>query len=453
MLIAAPRIHDADFFGELRAREFSRLDTLGETYLDYAGSALYGISQLRAHHALLECSVFGNPHSTHAASEASSHVIETARARVLEFFDVDTQTHDVCFTANTTAAIKLVAESYPFGPQAPLLLSADNHNSVNGMREYARRTGARVRYLPLDSTLRLIDPECVLAEESTNGGGLLAFPAQSNFSGVLHPAATLVAKAKSLGFDVLLDVADFVSGHALSLRACPADFAVLSFYKMFGFPTGVGALVARREALAKLRRPWFAGGTVDYVSVALEAHQLRPSHEGFEDGTASFLAIAALESGFKMLAEVGMTRLNAHIDRLTARFIVGVQALQHRNGEALAKIYGPGEMAQRGGAVAFNLRDAAGKPISYSVVEDRALTARVAVRGGCFCNPGAAEAAFAFDADRTRRCLERLGSDFSVPTFRECMGVEVGAVRLSPGLANNEADVDRALAVVASFLE
>jgi molybdenum cofactor sulfurtransferase len=35
----------------------------------------------------------------------------------------------------------------------------------------------------------------------------------------------------------------------------------VSFYKMFGYPTGVGALVVKKSFLAKLQRPWFAGGT------------------------------------------------------------------------------------------------------------------------------------------------------------------------------------------------
>src|SRR6185436_10573391 len=193
-------------------------------------------------------------------------IIDAARQMVLRFFDVDASTHDVIFTANTSAAIKLVAESYPFTSLTPCLLSADNHNSMNGIREYARRAVAPVRYLPLDGELRLQDPSSILAEEAKGYGGLLAFPAQSNFSGLHHPLS-LVAYAKSLGYDVLLDAAAYVPAHALSLRECPADFTALSFYKLFGYPTGLGALIARRDALARLRRPWFAGGTVAWASV------------------------------------------------------------------------------------------------------------------------------------------------------------------------------------------
>ena len=129
-------------FDALRESEFSRLDAQNHAYLDYAGSALYGESQLRAHHAMLSEGLFGNPHSDSGPSRASTEIIDAARRRVLQFLDVDESTHDVCFTANTSAAIKLVAESYPFQQQSTFLLSADNHNSVNGIREYARRAGA-----------------------------------------------------------------------------------------------------------------------------------------------------------------------------------------------------------------------------------------------------------------------------------------------------------------------
>src|SRR6185295_889963 len=328
--IAAP-VDARPSFAELREREFSRLDAQRCTYVDYTGSAVYGESQLRAHHDLLRGSLFGNPHSEHTPSRASAALIEEARATLLRFLGVDASTHAVCFTANTTAAIKLVAESYPFAPDTALLLSADNHNSVNGMREYARRADAPVRYLALDGELRLRDADAVLAEEACRGRGLLAFPAQSNFSGVRHPLA-LVGRAKALGFDVLLDAAAYVPSHALSLRDCPADYVALSFYKLFGYPTGLGALVATRDALDRLRRPWFAGGTVAYASVHADTHRLRIGPEGFEDGTQNFLGIAALAAGFALLDEIGMPRLTAHVQQLTEHFLGRLTKLRHGNG-------------------------------------------------------------------------------------------------------------------------
>jgi selenocysteine lyase/cysteine desulfurase len=437
-------------FAELRAREFSRLDTQRCTYVDYTGSALYAESQLRAHHHLLRKGLFGNPHSEHDPSHASTAVIDNARATLLRFLDVDAATHTVCFTANTSAAVKLVAESYPFAHDTPLLLSADNHNSVNGIREYARRAAAPVRYLQLDGELRLRDAGAVLAEEACRGRGLLAFPAQSNFSGVRHDLG-LVAHAKDLGYDVLLDAAAYLPSHALSLRDCPADFAALSFYKLFGYPTGLGALVARRDALERLQRPWFAGGTVTYASVHADVHRLRLGHEAFEDGTQNFLGIAALEPGFALLDRIGMGRLTAHVKALTGRFLRELTALRHENGSPLVQVYGPHDTTGRGGAVAFNVAADDGTVLPYSAVESRATRAGIALRGGCFCNPGASEAALGLDAARTASCLETLGAEFTVERFASCSGGPVGAVRVSFGLANNDADVDHVLGLLASF--
>ncbi|HEY0476341.1 MAG TPA: aminotransferase class V-fold PLP-dependent enzyme [Kofleriaceae bacterium] len=434
----------------LRAREFARLDAHGHAYLDYAATALYGASQLRAHHALLADGVFGNPHSESAPSQHSAALIEHARRRVLAWFDVDDSSHEVCFTANASAAIKLVAESYRFGPRAQLIVSADNHNSVHGVREYARRAGAAVRVLPLDAELRLDDPEPRLAAWAHDGGGLVGLPAQSNFSGVRHPLA-LVARARALGFDVLVDAAAFAPSHPLSLRACPADFTVLSFHKVFGYPTSVGALVARRDALARLRRPWFAGGTVAFASVGAGVHRLAGGAAGFEDGTADFLGIAALAPGFALLDEVGMPRLAAHVAGLTRRLLDELLALRHAGGAPVVQLYGPRDTRDRGGTVALNVCDAHGRPIPYASVESRARDAGIALRGGCFCNPGAAEAAFGLDPASLAACLAASGDDVSPARIAACLGRAVGAVRLSLGLANQPGDVARAVGLIASF--
>jgi selenocysteine lyase/cysteine desulfurase len=438
------------YFTELRRREFGRLDEQHLAYLDYTGSALYGESQIRAHHTLLESGVFGNPHAENAPSRASTEVMEAARNKVLEFLGVDQSTHDVCFTANATAAIKLVAESYPFSADSTLLLAVDNHNSVNGIREYARRAGASVRYLPLNAELRLEGAEDVLARTAGSGGGLFAYPAQSNFSGVQHPLS-LVERARSAGWDVLLDLAAYAPSHAVSLRTCPADFAVLSFYKLFGYPTGIGALVGRRESFAKLRRPWFAGGTVMYASVISDTHRLRHGHEAFEDGTPDFLNIVALGAGFALLDEARMSRLSAHVRRLTANLLEGLRSLRHGNGVAVVQIYGPAGTADRGGTVAFNVCDRNGEPIPYALVEARAQAAGVSIRGGCFCNPGASEVALGLGAERLTECLDSMGEGFTIDRLTACVGTAVGAVRASVGLANNDEDIRRAIDVMRSF--
>jgi selenocysteine lyase/cysteine desulfurase len=242
----------------------------------------------------------------------------------------------------------------------------------------------------------------------------------------------------------------------LSLRAHRPEFVALSFYKLFGYPTGLGALVARRDALARLRRPWFAGGTVEYASVQSDVHSLLPFGAGFEDGTPNFLAAAALPAGFALLAEVGMSRLSAHVARLTAHLVRGLRAVCHVDGSPAVRVYGPDALASRGSAVAFNVIASDGRAAPYWLVEEHAREHGVALRGGCFCNPGAAEAAFGFEREAAERCLrEASRRTFTIQRFADCMtrdtGAAVGALRASLGLANNDADIDRALAVVRSF--
>lgn len=436
----------------LRAREFARLDARGDVYLDYTGSALYPESLVREHAELLCSSVFGNPHSESPASRASTRMLEEARAATLRFFDADPAEYEVCFTANCSGALRLVGEAFPFGPGSRFVLSADNHNSVNGIRELARRRGAEVRYVPLDAELRLRDVEPALADADPRHPHLFAFPAQSNFSGVRHPLR-LVHEARERGYHVLVDAAAFVPTSRLSLREVPADFVALSFYKMFGYPTGIGALIARREALERLERPWFAGGTVDFVSTQTGTHLLRRGAEGFEDGTPSFLAAPAVTAGLEMMERIGMDRLSAHVGALTRILLHALWELRHPCGAPMVAIHGPVGMRERGGTVALNLLRADGSVVDYRVVEARAREAGISVRGGCFCNPGAAEHAFGFGPEASARCFGAAAVEgFDLDRLRACMaGRPVGAIRVSLGMASAESDVSRLIDLLAEF--
>lgn len=440
-------------FEALRAAEFARLDDANIAYLDFAASALYGASQVTAYAELLSRSVFGNPHSEHVPSRASAEALDAARAATLSFFDADPAIYEVSFTANTTAALKLVAESYPFSTQRGFLYSADNHNSVVGMREFAKRAGAPVSVLPLTDELRLDDPGNCLIELTRRGGaGLLAFPQQSNFSGVQHDLR-LIEDAQAVGCDVLIDAAGAGACGGLSLRRHQAEFVACSFYKLFGLPTGVGALIAKKTSLARLRRPWFSGGVVQFVSIAHDRHALRAGHEGWEDGTPNFLDLAAVQAGFEFLARIPRDALTQRMESLTRYFLDAIAQRRHPNGAPLVRLYGPRDTAARGGVVAFNVLHDDGRAVPYTDVEQRARDYGLAIRGGCFCNPGAAEKAFGFEQSGVVQCLSKLEGRFSIPAFQACVGddVTVGALRLSVGAPTSLKDVERAFALVEAY--
>ena len=117
------------------------------------------------------------------------------------------------------------------------------------------------------------------------------------------------------------------------------------------------------------------------------------------------------------------------------------------------RIYGPSDAIDRGATVAFNVLDANGDAIPFARVEERARLARVSVRSGCFCNPGASEAAFGFPAELSARCLAEVTREgWSIPRFAACMkGYAVGAVRASFGIPSNQSDLERLVRVVESF--
>jgi len=175
---------------ELRARDYRRLDDQGHVYLDYTGGGLYGDSQLSEHLQLLAEGVFGNPHSHNPTSLAATELVERARESVFRFFNADPREYEVVFTPNASGALKLIGEAYPFRAGDRYLVSYDNHNSVNGIREFALRAGAEVVYVPVRNPELRLDPELVefgLAQLEGDQRGLFAYPAQSNFSGVQHP--------------------------------------------------------------------------------------------------------------------------------------------------------------------------------------------------------------------------------------------------------------------------
>ncbi len=444
--VLAPRTDDPGLrqrFEELRAREFGRLDECGYVYLDYTGSALYAESHLRTHEEFLKHHVLGNPHSENPASAAATRIVEDTRRDVLDFFGADPELYTVVFTANASAALKLVGESYPFGPGSRFTLLQDNHNSVNGIRMYADRAGAETVYLPLDDELRL-DPEATVPPAG-DGPSLFAYPAQSNFSGVRHPSA-LVEQARALGYDVLLDAAAFVPTDVLDLGRVSPDFLCVSFYKMFGFPTGLGALLARREALARLDRPWFAGGTVEFVTVEGRAHRLLLGAGAFEDGTLNFLGIAAVQGGLAFLRDLGMPRVHRRVKTLTARLLEILGLARYPGGEPLVRMYGPTSTEERGGTVAFNLLRRDGRVVPYGDVERAASVEGIALRGGCFCNPGSAERALGLPIGAMAECVESIPRGaFSLKRLAECLGdgVPVGAMRASVSIPTTDADLDR----------
>jgi selenocysteine lyase/cysteine desulfurase len=454
-LKAHPEYASTQALDALRASEYGRLDAQNHVYLDYTGAGLHAESQIRQHAELLNGAVFGNPHSASPTSSGMTRLVEQARQAVLAWFNASAE-YTAVFTQNATAALKHVGESYPFARGGSLLLTADNHNSVNGIREFACAEGATVAYAPLTTPELRIDRERLrelLSHADLAANNLFAYPAQSNFSGVKHPL-DLVEEAHAAGWDVLLDAAAYVPTNRLDLGAVKPDFVAVSFYKMFGYPTGVGCLLVRNTALSRLRRPWFAGGTVNFATVEGRRHILSPGEAGFEDGTLNYLAIPAVEIGLRHLASIGMEVIGTRVRCLTDWLLAQLLDLRHTNGRHMVRIYGPVTTAARGGTVTMNFYDPDGHLIDYRRVEELAGRERISLRTGCFCNPGAGEAAEGLTEDDVAAAI-RENPDMTLPRFLQFIthrdGKSAGAIRVSLGLVSNFADVDRFIRFAAGL--
>jgi molybdenum cofactor sulfurtransferase len=444
----------------LRAQDYTRLDALNHVYLDYTGAGLYSESQLQRHLDLLRGGIFGNPHSRSPSSEGTTELVERGRAKVLEFFHAPADEYAAVFTANASAALKLVGEAYPFGSGDHYLLTFDNHNSVNGIREFARARGAGITYVPLALPEMRVE-ESGLAEQlgalaRSGGHNLFAYPAQSNFSGVQH-SLDWIDTAHAAGWDVLLDAAAFVPTNHLDLSRWKPDFVCLSFYKMFGYPTGIGCLLARREALRKLHRPWFSGGTITVASVQGDRYFLAEGSSAFEDGTLDYLSIPGVEIGLDHLRTAGLDTIHERCGCLTGWLLRQLVELRHSTGRQLVRIYGPAASEHRGGTVTMNFYNAEGRVIDHYQVEEEASRHNISLRTGCFCNPGGGELALGLLQSEIVGCFNQpevvRSSQFTVDDFRLCIdGKSTGAVRVSVGIASNFADVWRFVEFAREFL-
>jgi len=293
-----------------------------------------------------------------------------------------------------------------------------------------------------------------LAQPSKNGYNLFAYPAQSNFSSVKHPLEW-IEKAHAHGWDVLLDAAAFVPTNPLDLSKVKPDFVPISFYKMFGYPTGIGALLARKSAMGKLHRPWFAGGTITVASVQGDKFYLADGAAAFEDGTLDYLNIPAVEIGLKHVESIGYDVIQERVHCLTGWLLGKLTEMKHSTGVPLVRVYGPTQMEGRGGAVTVNFYDRNDNAFDHRFIEEQANKVNISLRTGCFCNPGAGEVALGISRVELDVCFTQAGHEdrLTVDDFRHCIdGKSSGAVRISVGMVTDFKDVQSFLAFARGLL-
>lgn len=401
-----------------------------EIYLDYTGAGVYQKRQLEEAFSDLSQHAYGNAHSENPSSMRTGRIVDEMRSRVLRHFNVTEAEYTVIFTSGATGALKLVAESFPWTNNSRFVYLRQNHNSVLGIREVALDQGATFEPIPesemSDGTCNELFGGSPCAAGAAGAGGsthrkkvlltdfpdstynLFAYPALDNFAGVKYPLEWINmfhersrGEAGTGNWLVLLDAAAFVPTHTLDLSRYPADFVTMSFYKMFGYPTGLGALLVRNEVTEVMQKTFFGGGTVS-VSICDKhfCQLIQNPCTKFEDGTVSFLAISEIEQGLRALENItgtprgaDMSAITDHTYALTRWMYTQLAAMKHANGAPVFRINGKhGDADARhvqGSIVNLLVLHPNGTAVGYHEVQERTSDAHIHIRTGCNCNPGA----------------------------------------------------------------
>src|SRR3954465_2306254 len=192
----------------------------------------------------------------HALSNRATEAYEGARARVAKFINA-ADPAEIIFTRGTTESINLVAASWGGANlkagDVILLTEMEHHSNMVPWQLIARRTGAKLRYLPVTGDEGLLDLS-QLDRLPTPEVKLFAFTHLSNTLGTINPAAELCAKARARGVITVVDGAQSIGHVPVDVRAMGCDFYAFSGHKMAGV-TGIGALYGR-QALLNAMPPW-----------------------------------------------------------------------------------------------------------------------------------------------------------------------------------------------------
>lgn len=414
-------------------------------YADYAGCPPASPRLLRACLKDLEVrmtrdGVVRNPHSERRGSVAGcsesvqgqpsgTASLDDLRERTLRYCGASREEYVCVITSGATAGCRLVGEAYfgghrgrqqggqdgATGPSRrgvdrdddEFAFLVDNHTSVVGIQGIA------------DVQARSVEVADLFRGEHASGRRgrkLFAFPGESNFSGARY-SLEAVDHWQARGYRVLLDAAKSCASRPPDLGRYKPDFVVLSYYKLFGYPSGLGALLMRHDAAKELEAQaygYYGGGTVAYVVPERGRHFRRKRLPyGFEHGTPSYLGVPQALVGFSWLErEFGHGEsIDVRAVRVATDLARRLLQLVHGNGRPVCAVYGSWSDVLRNGrweekvrtyqgpVVAFNVMDHNGRVVGCRDVERAAEMRGIVLRSGSLCNSGGLRMALGLSVD------------------------------------------------------
>jgi cysteine desulfurase/selenocysteine lyase len=289
-------------------------------------------------------------------------VFEDARQTVADF--VGAQYEEIVWTSNATEGLNLISYALSnaslwaaqgrgdarlrelgLGPGDEIVVTEmEHHANLIPWQELAYRTGAVLRYIPVDDSGRLhLDQAAGIVGERTR---LLAFTHASNVLGTINPVAELVAIARQAGALVVLDACQSAPHLSLDVKQLDVDFAVFSGHKMLG-PTGIGVLYGKQDLLDVLP-PFLTGGSM-ITTVTMERAEYLAAPQRFEAGTQKISQAVALAAAVNYLTETGIDRVHRWESELGQRMVAGLEAIEG------IRVLGPAAGQDRIGLAAFDV--------------------------------------------------------------------------------------------------
>ena len=326
-------------------------------YLDSGATAQRPSVVLDAERLFLETLNSAVHRGAHTLAGLATEEFETARETVAGF--VGATPDEIVWTANATDGINLLAYSignaslglggedarrFALAPGDEIVVTeAEHHANLIPWQELAARTGAVLRFIPVDDDgIYDVDAAAAVISERTR---ILAFAHVSNVTGFIAPVAALVRLAHAVGALVVLDACQSAPHRPLDFAALDVDFAVFSGHKMLG-PTGIGVLFGRAELLNALP-PFRTGGSM-ITTVTMEKAEFLPAPQRFEAGTQPVSQAVALAAAVRYLQDVGMARIQQHEEAIAERMVRELSALPG------IRVVGPAAGVTRSGLASFD---------------------------------------------------------------------------------------------------
>jgi cysteine desulfurase / selenocysteine lyase len=357
--------------------DFAFLDRPGDrAYLDSGATSQRPAAVLDAERAFVEDSYAAVHRGSSEATGAATSAYEDARTDIARFVGA-ADPAQIVFTENATDALNMVAlglSDASLGLGAPelalrpgdeiLVTEAEHHANLIPWQRLALRTGAVLRWAPVDERgLWTMDGLVAASGPRTK---VIAFAHVSNVTGAVAPVADVVALARSLGALTVLDACQSVPHRAVDLDALGVDVAAFSSHKMLG-PTGVGVLYGRSALLDALPPARTGGSTI--TTVTMEAAEFLPAPQRFEAGTQPVSQAVGLGTAVRYLDGLGMPAVHAYEDELAGLLVEAVERVPG------VRLVGPPAGAERAALVSFTVEGVHSHDVGQ-FLDDRGITVR-----------------------------------------------------------------------------